>query len=372
MTAASLRSMTCKDLGQMAKREGVAGWHTMRKEELVHELVRVGRRKKRSGTNGRGDTVRTRSGAPSKTGTRQPRVSRASRRIKRYQSAQKLLKLLAADDGSTRKQPTRDRLVTMVLGSYWLKVAWELRRSSVERASAALGPHWHTARPMLRLLAMDGSSKNAAGRLLRTIPVHGAVNHWYIDVTDPPGTYQVEIGYLSSEDEFYSISRSNIVTTPPKGKTDELENHWGEVARNCDKIYAMSGGQEINGAAGELRELFEERLRRPIGSPMVTRYGVGADGTLKQSDFTFELDAELIVYGATTPDGHLAFRGDPIELREDGTFTVRMSMPDGRQVVPVVATRADGLEQRTIVLGIERNTKRMETLVREPDTGVGR
>ena len=62
----------------------------------------------------------------------------------------------------------------------------------------------------------------------------------------------------------------------------------------------------------------------------------------------------------------MTFRGEPIELREDGTFTVRVSMPERRQVIPVVATRADGVEQRTIVIAIERNTKVMETLVRDP------
>ena len=45
--------------------------------------------------------------------------------------------------------------------------------------------------------------------------------------------------------------------------------------------------------------------------------------------------------------------------------TVRLSMPDRRQVLPVVASTPDGVEQRTIVLAVERNTKVMEPLVRE-------
>lgn len=40
-------------------------------------------------------------------------------------------------------------------------------------------------------------------------------------------------------------------------------------------------------------------------------------------------------------------------------------MPDKRQVIPAVAASADGVEQRTVVLAIERNTKVLEPMIRE-------
>ena len=49
----------------------------------------------------------------------------------------------------------------------------------------------------------------------------------------------------------------------------------------------------------------------------------------------------------------------------DGSFTVRYSLPNCRQVIPAVARSSDGLEQRTIVLAVERNTKSMEPVLRE-------
>ena len=61
----------------------------------------------------------------------------------------------------------------------------------------------------------------------------------------------------------------------------------------------------------------------------------------------------------------MTLQGDPVRLRPDGTFTVRFSMPNCRQVIPAVAVSADGIEQRTIVLAVERNTKTMEPLVRD-------
>ena len=58
--------------------------------------------------------------------------------------------------------------------------------------------------------------------------------------------------------------------------------------------------------------------------------------------FHFELDAELIVYGATEPDAQVTLQGEPVHLRSDGTFTVRFSLPDSRQIIPAVASPADG------------------------------
>jgi len=87
----------------------------------------------------------------------------------------------------------------------------------------------------------------------------------------------------------------------------------------------------------------------------------------RQREFRFEVDAEMIVYGATKPDAYVTLAGEPVKLRPDGTFTVRLSMPDRRQVLPVVAQSADGLEQRTTVLAVERNTKTMEPMVRDPN-----
>ncbi len=49
MTASSLRNHSCKDLAQMAKSEGLPGWHSMRKDELVRALVNHARRKQKTG-----------------------------------------------------------------------------------------------------------------------------------------------------------------------------------------------------------------------------------------------------------------------------------------------------------------------------------
>lgn len=266
-----------------------------------------------------------------------------------------------------RRGGDRDRVVLIVRDPFWLQVCWEVSRRGVERARAAMAEQWHTARPTLRLLEVDdGSTSNTAERVVRDIGIHGGVSNWYIDVYQPPKSHRVDLGYLSSSGKYYSLARSNTVKTPQPGSSDAIDNNWADIAANYEKVYAMSGGYDEENDAGELRELFEERLRRPMGSPMMTGYGVGAERLLNRDrELPFNVDAEMIIYGSTKPDARVQLAGDPVKLRPDGTFTVRLSMPDRRQVLPVVASSADGVEQRTVVLAVERNTKVMEPMIRE-------
>lgn len=391
MTAETLSNKSVKDLAQMAKRRGVHGWHTMRKEQLVKALVRLAARAARNGQaqsrnghapsrNGHTKPSARRSAAPAKNGSptkngvvakngtrtsapSKPRSPEVARKIAAAKARMMAFKDLADDDGNGA---VKDRLVVMVRGPFWLHACWQLSRHSVTRAQAALGQEWHAARPVLRLYEVTvGTTTNSAERPVRDIEVHGGVNDWYIDVKDPPKSYRVDVGYLAPSGKLFVLARSNTVTTPKAGASDSIDENWSEVAEDFDRIYAMSGGYESH-SAGELQQLFEERLRRPMGSPMVTQYGAGIEGLLpKKRGFHFEVDAELLVFGSTEPNAHVTLQGEPVKLRPDGTFTMRFSLPNCRQVIPAVAASHDGFEQRTIVLAVERNTKAMEPLLRD-------
>lgn len=250
----------------------------------------------------------------------------------------------------------------MVRDPYWLHVYWELTPRSVERAQTSLGQKWHAAQPVLRLYRVV---EEGDGKLEREIQIHGGVSNWYVDVKDPPSTYRLEIGY-SAYGEFYCLARSNSVTTPPAGSAETVDSNWRDVAENVDRIFAMSGGYSPHGTSLELQELLEERLHRRLGRPTQTRFGSGAASSNGDCELRFAIDAELVVYGATSPDAHVTIKGEPVTLAPDGTFAVRLNLPDRRQVIPVVANSADGVEQKTIILGVERNTKELDMLVRDP------
>lgn len=373
--AATLNSRSCKDLAEMAKKRGVRGWHSMRKDQLIKALARVVRNatKTRKQTTAVPATRRSSRASTTVRKAVRPPVEKPKdpQVVKRLANAKEKVsrwKNLAYQGANGKSQGSvRDRLVAMVRDPFWLHAFWELTRTGVERAEAAMGQDWHSARPVLRVYEVSTSgSTSSAERLCRTIEIHGGVNNWYIDVTEPPKSYRLDIGYLSGTGKYFVLCRSNVVSTPVPGTSDAIDGNWAAVAEDFDRVYALSGGYSAEGPNLELQQLFEERLRRPMGSPLATRFGPGAEALVsKGRDFHFELDAELIVFGATEPDAHVTLQGDPVRLRPDGTFTVRFSLPNCRQVIPAVASSASGREQRTVVLAVERNTKTMEPLIRD-------
>jgi len=78
-------------------------------------------------------------------------------------------------------------------------------------------------------------------------------------------------------------------------------------------------------------------------------------GSQRKRDFFFELNAELIVYGRTEPGAHVIM-GDEIELREDGTFTQRLALPEGVLPLDFCARSSDGSEQKFISLQVDKAT----------------
>lgn len=368
ITAASLKEYTAKDLAQMAKSRGVSGWHSMRKDELVKAILKLnksqGSRKSAPAAKSTKSDVaaskRSRPAAakpaPAKNGA--VRVEKSNpkvvREIQDAHQRREQLKDISHTDGETG----HDRIALMVRDSYWLHAYWEISRKSIQRAKAALAEHWHTARPVLRLMEVDGG---AAERVVRQIDIHGGVRNWYIDVNEPPKSFRAVIGYVAASGKFHALSRSNLVTTPEPGACDDVDANWSDVAENVDRIYALSGGNDDENVSRELKELLEERFSRPIGEPLGAQLGKVAERLHRQRpEFELDVDVEMIVYGRTRTGAYVTLSGDPVKVHEDGAFLVKMNLPDKRQIFPIVARSHDGLEQRTVALAIERNTKIMD------------
>ncbi len=72
--------------------------------------------------------------------------------------------------------------------------------------------------------------------------------------------------------------------------------------------------------------------------------------------FWFNINAELVIYGATEPDAAVTIGGRNIRLRPDGTFSYRFALPDGQFPLPVSAHSADGVEARAAELHFSRVT----------------
>jgi len=73
--------------------------------------------------------------------------------------------------------------------------------------------------------------------------------------------------------------------------------------------------------------------------------------------FWFNVNAELIIYGATEPDAQVTIGGRAIKLRPDGTFSYRFALPDGYYELPAQATSADQTDARRAELRFSRHTR---------------
>lgn len=258
----------------------------------------------------------------------------------------------------------QDRIVLMVRDPYWLHAHWDVTRQTVDRAKAALVEQWHSVKPILRLLKVDDSgTTESAENIYRDIEIHGGVRNWYIDVDNPPSRFQIVMGYMAGNGRFYELVRSNTVTTPVPGGKEASDDHWADIAKDAERIYAMSGGYSDETQRGELSEVFEERLNRTMDLDVLSQFGSGAEGGLKRArQFHFDVDAELVVFGSTHPDAHVTIGTEPVKVRNDGTFSIRLPFPDRRQVLPATARSRDGVDEQTVVIAVERNTKVMEPL----------
>ena len=373
MSRTELKSKTVKELGQKAKDLGITGYASMRKPELVTALV---------------NKLRALEAAKTRSKTRNKKKSSALQRAKAKAPAsltniaaiplralvmdtveKKCLKDLSNGPAFSRngagKQLTRDRVVVLVRDSYWIQVCWEIKSKSVARAQAALAHQWHAARPIIRLYEVQNDSQQVHGtRVLRDIEIHGGVTNWYVDVEPTSTPYQVEVGYLADTGEFHPLCRSNTVTPPVPGSCDTTDMNWDEIAKDYKRIFALSGGDADGEGNQDLKELFEQRLQRPMSKSVVMKHGLSGQDE-DDSKLHFEVESELIVYGNAEPDAAVAMAGEPVKLAKDGSFTIRMDLPDRRKVFPLVAHGADGLREKTVVISIERNIKILEPTIKD-------
>jgi len=365
MTTASLKEKPVRDLARLAKQHGVPGWHAMRKDQLIRALLRRAKSGRGVAVSDRGPKQPARAGATA-IGTPNPevahRIAEARARLARAKD------LATRPEGGRAVRAARDRMVLMVRGPHWLHAFWEITPRSIARAQAALGQEWHTARPILRVIRLEtGMQASASARVVREIEVHGGVKNWFIDVREP-ARCRVEIGYLAASGRFHTLARSNAVSVPSASQTDTLDTHWGEIVGDCERIYSMSGGYSPENNSTELQELFEERLRRPMVTPATRPVAGDADDDEEgRPELELQVDAEVIVYGATRPNARVTLQGEPVKLQPDGTFRVRVEMPNKRQVLPIIATSPDGAARHMVVMAVERNTKALHGHGRDGD-----
>jgi hypothetical protein len=77
-----------------------------------------------------------------------------------------------------------------------------------------------------------------------------------------------------------------------------------------------------------------------------------------EREFFMHVNAEVIFYGGTDPQAKVTIAGRPVQLQPDGTFRYHFKFPDDDFEIPIVAVSPDGVETRSAVLSLRRDTAR--------------
>jgi hypothetical protein len=304
------------------------------------------------------------------------------------------------------------RLMLTARDPHWLYARWDLTRQQ-QREYNSLSVDRHLVVRVYRD-AVKGQPSSQTH-------VHPESTHWFIHVADAGAKYIAALGYYRADGNWIAISTSDATLTPPDTMSEDMtaefatipievpfaelmalaqeavrqniplaeiiqqlraHGHPGfaagpapgrwtaEQARALASIITMDSVRRVWMGSLEITELIRRQLQQELSSLAASQFSVPTSpagavtsisspfgGVGQQKGFWFNVNAELIIYGATEPDAQVTIGGRVIRLRSDGTFSYRFALPDGNYDLPAVAISADRTDGRAAELAFSRSTE---------------
>ncbi|MFA5087571.1 MAG: DUF4912 domain-containing protein [Candidatus Omnitrophota bacterium] len=344
------------------------------------------------------------------------------------------------------------RLTLMARDPFWIHAYWEISSSSLQSLRQKIGDEFDRCAYVLRMydVTLVNFNDNNANHWF-DIDVGPHSQAWYVNLWSDNVTYCADLGLRTPDGRFFTLARSNFVTTPRANLSDRSDMIWMEVndgqreqphvlvekMRDQKRKEAPSGAKSktLDWRARRRMYLSEDDIRSyytrlfpllrliksakgisELGNKLIEDDVALRDGSRERENqmriessrnaalqnawvqsrflkkvlagaseesvtggsevfqessrggasereqrkrkFFFEIWADLIVYGRTEPDATVCLGDKKVKLREDGTFTLRYSLPDGKIPFDFVAQSFDKLEKKNISTSVER-TKTM-------------
>lgn len=254
----------------------------------------------------------------------------------------------------------KDKIILQVRDPWWIHAYWEVIPATWERLKNELHDAFYQAKHILRIydvsnIIFDGRN---AHRFF-DVEINGHVNNWYLDTAGPGRSWCVDFGLLFADGRFITIVRSNTVFTPLEGPSWLTDEEWMVPEEMFARLYGMGFGF---GRSSPVGKLWQERIKRALFSGALASPGMASMASptkkiAKEKKFWLVVNTELILYGATEPDATVLIQGRKIDLRADGTFSLRFALPDGKQTIPVEAVSSDKQDRRTVTPVVTKETR---------------
>ncbi|MBX3728805.1 MAG: DUF4912 domain-containing protein [Candidatus Sumerlaeia bacterium] len=260
------------------------------------------------------------------------------------------------------------RLSVLIRDAEWVFVYWEI----AEATRQAMGLTAPSVPLKLRLYDVTGLGADRSRAHSRVdIPVTDYTNSWYVHIGSPGREYLIELGAVGDGGVFRAIVRSSVFSMPAHRLSDDFEWTWGPQEEEAHlQLLRMSGGVTVSSHLSSVDFVKELQARLAeqtsswggfsgelVGSEFMVRALSKHDlKSARERGFWLVVDTEVIVYGATEPDARVRFMGRDIRLNADGTFGIRMALPNGTLEFPIEASSADGEETRSVMPVVSRRT----------------
>jgi hypothetical protein len=277
------------------------------------------------------------------------------------------------------------KLLLAARDPHWLYAHWDLTREQQQQYNAL------SADRHLVVRVYPGA---VGARPVTEVHVHPESQYWFIHVDRADTRYVGELGYFRGRQQWVTVATSSPTVTPADTtSTDQTVRYAtipaqtsltqlaalakkgipaalppGTAAREralaelvtlqlARQPWASSADVPgLVGGRGE-SELASAQLAQPapLGAEAESVSSPMAPAEQRPGGFWFNVNAELVLYGATDPGASATIGGRPVPLRPDGTFTCRCSLPDGQHAVTLSAMSAEG-ELRQATLTFSRAT----------------
>ncbi len=239
-----------------------------------------------------------------------------------------------------------NRIVLMVKDPWWLHAYWEIQPSVERSARSQLLPHEAAGlRSVLRVYDVtDVDFPAQPPHHAFDIGLSGLATNWYIQTNAPGRSFIVDIGLLTNTGRFILLARSNRVTAPRFGPSDVIDEAW---MTTDEAFWALFGSTSVgvgSSQSGSAHLVMQRYFSSQLSSANL--YGLGKPPAVR--GFFCRVNTDLVFHGATEPRASVTIQGEPVVVRKDGTFSLRVSLPEGTQAITIEATSADGRKTTTI------------------------
>lgn len=220
--------------------------------------------------------------------------------------------------------------------------------------------------PMEKLLSLVKEAVRENAPLAGALQELRAEGHADLPQIETQPTSRVEMRSQPGGIEMPSASGPSARWTP---------SQWTpEQERALAAVVSMDHVRRVWMGSLEITELIRRQLIHELASMAAAKPGApgaptspseaitgisspSAKAAERSKGFWFNVNAELIVYGATEKDATVSIGGRKIKLRADGSFSYRFALPDGRYEIPVVAISADETDGRAAEMKFSRSTE---------------